>query len=136
MKLSPVLAGLIALGADPDTAARATSPCRYCGDHHSALDLCTPKQRERSHGMSRRSFLFLSAAGVVGAMLPLPSFARTPAVVETFDLAALNAVVQSEIMPGIQDMFFTSSPMLAYLREKIAGEGIPIDLTRGVTIHD
>jgi hypothetical protein len=52
-------------------AATAAPTCPWCHDRHDLTALCQRAQR----GMSRRSFLFLTATGVAGALLaPAPAW--------------------------------------------------------------
>lgn len=46
--------------------------CKWCGDEHGVEQLCQRAQR----GMTRRSFLFLTAAGVAGTIIA-PTLAET-----------------------------------------------------------
>ena len=43
--------------------------CAWCGDDHGVDALCARAQR----GLTRRSFIFLSSAAIVGAMMPAPA---------------------------------------------------------------
>ena len=97
----------------------AESTCRWCGEPHAVEKLCARAQR----GMTRRSFLFLTGAGVAGmALAPsLPPLFEHKAFVGQFsvhpNIGQIVALVWNEVIGEPADNIFMDRHFGRLMRE-------------------